>query len=64
MKSEKSSELSRLLLLPMKQAVSLVSDRLTKSEIKSLRQGKKQISDYAQKELREKIKDDLRIHGK
>jgi hypothetical protein len=52
----KSSESSRPRLLLMKQITSLVSDRLTKSEIASLRQGKKQISDYAQKELRDRIK--------
>jgi len=63
MKSEKSSESSRLFLPPMKQTISLVSDRLTESETESPGQGKKQISDYAQKELREKIKDALRIHG-
>ncbi len=60
MKSQKYSESSRLLSLPMKQITSLVSDRLTKSEIESLRRGKKQISDYAQKELGGRIKDALR----
>ncbi len=61
MKSEKSSELSRLLSPPMKQITLPVSDRLTKSEIELLRQRKKQISDYAQKELKEKSKDAVRI---
>jgi uncharacterized membrane-anchored protein YhcB (DUF1043 family) len=56
MKSEKYSESSRLLLPPMKQTTSLVSDRLTKSEIEWLRQRKKQISDYARKELSGKIR--------
>ncbi len=61
MKAEKSSELSRLLSPRMKQITLLVSDRLTKSEIVSPRQRKKQISDYAQKELKEKIKDAVQI---
>jgi len=56
MKSEKSSESSRLLLPLMKQTTSSVSDRLTKSEIASLRQRKKEISDYARKELSGKIR--------
>ena len=53
--------ISRLLSPPTKQITLSVSDRLTKSEIESPRQRKKQISDYAQKELKEKIKDAVRI---
>lgn len=56
MKSKKSSESSPTPLPPTKQTTSLVSSRLTKSEIDSLRRGKKQISDYAQKELSVKVK--------
>jgi hypothetical protein len=56
MKSETSSESSRLLLPQTKQIISSVSERLTKSEIASLRRGKKQVSDYARKELSGKIR--------
>jgi len=41
----------------------LVSDRLTKSEIESLRLRKKHISDYAQKELIERIKETLQLQA-
>jgi uncharacterized iron-regulated protein len=40
----------------MNQTISLVSERLTRSEIESLRREKKQLSDYAQKELSPRIK--------
>ena len=56
MKSKKSLELSQAPLLPTRQTISSVSSRLTRSEIDSLRQGKKQISDYAQKVLSLKVK--------
>jgi hypothetical protein len=49
MTSSKSSELNQARLVPMKPVTSLVSDRLTKSEIVSLRQSKKSITDYVQK---------------
>jgi hypothetical protein len=51
MKSQKFSASPQVPSQPTKQATLLVSDRLTRSEIDSLRQGKKQISDYAQKVL-------------
>jgi hypothetical protein len=63
MKSQKSSESSRLLLPPMKQIISLVSERLTKSEIELLRLRKKHISDYAQKELTGRIKESLQFQA-
>jgi len=56
MKSKKSLESLPVPSLPTKQTTSLVSKRLTRSEIDSLRQGKKLISDYAQKVLSVKVK--------
>ena len=55
MKSKKFLESSLELLPPTKQTTLLASSRLTRSEIDSLRQGKKLISDYAQKELSKRI---------
>ena len=55
MKSKKSSASSPLLSPPTKPTTSLASARLTRSEIDSLRQGKKQIADYAQKALKGKV---------
>jgi len=55
MKSKKSSASIPLPSPQMKPATSLASARLTRSEIDSLRQGKKQIADYAQKALKDKV---------
>ena len=52
MKSSKSSASTSTPSPQMKPSTSLDSARLTKSEIDSLRQNKKLISDYVQKELR------------
>ncbi len=41
---------------PMKPITSLVSDQLTPSEIDALRQSKKSIAAYVQKELSERLK--------
>jgi|GEM_PF-4082769 len=49
MTSSKSSASSQMPSQPTKPATSWVSDQLTKSEIDSLRQGKKSIADYVQK---------------
>ena len=43
---------------------SLASARLTRSEIDSLRQGKKQIADYAQKAFQDKISKVLGLPGR
>lgn len=51
MKSEKSSASNQQPSPPMKQDTSLVSEQLTKSEIDSLRQKKKSISDFVLKAL-------------
>ena len=51
MTSLKSSASKSMPLLQTKPSTSLVSVRLTKLEIDSLRQKKKSISDYVQKEL-------------
>lgn len=55
MKSDPSLASTAPPSLPTKQATLLVSDQLTRSEIESLRQKKKQISAYAQKALRERF---------
>lgn len=55
MKSRKSLESSQELSQPTKQTTLLASSRLTRSEIDSLRRGKKLISDFAQKALSEKL---------
>jgi len=52
MKSLKSSASKSMHLQQTKHSTSLVSVRLTKLEIDSLRQKKKLISDYVQKELK------------
>jgi hypothetical protein len=54
-KSNQSSESDQQPSPPTKLATSSVSARLTRSEIDSLRRGKKQIADYAQRALREKV---------
>ncbi len=51
MKSFKSLASSPKLLPATKRVTLLASARLSKSEIESLRQGKKSISDYVQREL-------------
>jgi hypothetical protein len=55
MKSNKSLGSSPLPSPPTKPTTSLASARLTRSEIDSLRQGKKQIADYAQKALKDRV---------
>ena len=50
------SESSQVLSPQMNQTILSVSERLTRSEIESLRREKKQLSDYAQKELGPRIK--------
>lgn len=59
MKSKKSSTSIPLPSPQMKPAISSASARLTRSEIDSLRQGKKQIADYAQKALKDKVSEAL-----
>ena len=56
MNSPKSSALSQPLSQPTKLNTSRVSDQLTPSEIDLLRQSKKSISDFVQKELPERLK--------
>ena len=56
MNSPKSSASSPTRSLPMKPSTSLVSDQLTPSEIDALRQSKKSIADFVQKELPESLK--------
>jgi hypothetical protein len=51
MTSSKSSVLSPRPLQPTKPANLWVSDQLTKSEIALLRQGKRSIADYVQREF-------------
>jgi hypothetical protein len=55
MKSNKSSVSTPPPSPPTKPTTSLVFARLTRSEIDSLRQGKKQISAYAQKALQDRV---------
>jgi hypothetical protein len=50
-----SSAFAQTPSLPTGLTISSASARLTRSEIDSLRQGKKQIADYAQKALKDKI---------
>ena len=57
MKSLKSLVSSQQLSPPTKPSTSLVSSQLSNSEIDSLRQSKKLIADYVQKELRERLKE-------
>lgn len=52
----KSSASSPTRSQPMKPSTSLVSDQLTPSEIDSLRQSKKLIAAYVQRELPERLK--------
>ena len=54
-KSPNSSAFSPMPLPPTKPPTSSASVRLTRSEIDSLRQGKKQIADYAQNALKSSI---------
>ena len=56
MNSPKSSALSQPLSQPTKLNTSRVSDQLTPSEIDLLRQSKKSIADFVQKELPERLK--------
>ena len=56
MKSQKFSESSRQPLPPTRPAILSGSEQLTRSEIDSLRQGKKHISDCVQKVLGPQIK--------
>ena len=56
MKLQKSSESPQQPLPPTKQATWLGSEPLTRSEIDSLRQGKKHISDCVQKALGPQIR--------
>ena len=56
MKSQKSLASSQQRLLPTRPSTSLVSSQLTSSEIDSLRQSKKSIAAYVQKELPERLK--------
>lgn len=51
MKSQKSSRSTPRRSPPRKRNISSVPAQLTKSEIEALRQGKRQIDDYAQKHL-------------
>lgn len=59
MKSQKFSESPPKPLLPTRPATWSVSEPLTKSEIDSLRQGKKHISDCVQKALGPRLKASL-----
>ena len=54
--SPKSSALSQPRSQPTKLNTSVVSDQLTPSEIDWLRQSKKSIADFVQKELPERLK--------
>ena len=56
MNSQKSSASSQEHLLPTKLNTSRVSDLLTPSEIDLLRQSKKSIADYVQRELPARLK--------
>ena len=55
--SLKSSGLTPTRSRPMKPSIWSVSSQLTPSEIVSLRQSKKLIADYVQKELPERLKE-------
>ena len=56
MNSQKFSASSQLRSLPTKPSTLQVSDPLTPSEIDLLRQSKKSIADFVQKELPERLK--------
>ena len=56
MKLQKSSESTPQPLPPTKPAIWSGSEQLTRSEIDSLRQGKKHISDYVQRVLGPQIR--------